>query len=135
MKTFYFRRPGFSGMIPLENLSWTTYSWWSHKQASSSIRPFASLEHFSRCQFHQHFTSGLFSIRSQRRKITWWLDSPFALLGSACVKAAHKTFVKLTLVERTSPGIPCFSGNPGSDNSANTLHIGCFQQVFISWLQ
>jgi len=38
-----------------------------------------------RCQFHKHFTRSFYACRSQRRKKRLF----FALLGSACVKAAH----------------------------------------------
>jgi len=50
-----------------------------------------------RGQFHQHFYIG----RSQKRKMTDGLTAFFTLLGSARVKAARRTLVKLT------PDIAC----------------------------
>ena len=55
-----------------------------------------------RSQFHQHFTSSFYAHRSQKCKNLLNLTVFFELLGSAHVKAAHKTLVKLT------PGLSLF---------------------------
>jgi len=53
--------------------------------------------HFlSRGQFHQCFTSSFYPHRSQKHKKTESLTEYFAPLGSAHVKAAHRTLMKLT---------------------------------------
>jgi hypothetical protein len=47
-------------------------------------------------QFYQHFTCTFYACRSQKRKKDWQLDYiKFALLESACVKAARRTLMKL----------------------------------------
>ena len=50
---------------------------------------------FSMGQFHQHTTSSFYAGRSRKRKKTVKLSSFFPLLGSAGVKAACRTLVKL----------------------------------------
>jgi len=47
-------------------------------------------------RFHQGFTSSFCAHRSQKHKNTVKSVVPFALLGSTCLKAAHKILVKLT---------------------------------------
>ena len=42
------------------------------------------------------FTHSFYARRSQKRKKAAWVDCFFAILGSACVKAARKMLVKLT---------------------------------------
>ena len=42
------------------------------------------------CQFHQHFMSSFYTRRSQKRRKDTHVKQLFALLESACVKAAHK---------------------------------------------
>ena len=48
-------------------------------------------------QFHQRSTSSFYACRSQKRKKTVKLSSFIVLLGSARVKVACRTLVKLTL--------------------------------------
>jgi len=52
--------------------------------------------------FHQCFTSSFYMQRSKKRIKHWWLDSLFALLGSARVKAACKHFGEIDLVRTLS---------------------------------
>jgi len=48
------------------------------------------------CQLHQCSTISFSACRSQKRKKDWQLYCFFALLGSGCVKPAHRTLMKLT---------------------------------------
>ena len=50
----------------------------------------------SRVQFHQCSMSSFYARRSQNRKKTVKSSSFFVLSGSASIKAAHRTLMKLT---------------------------------------
>jgi len=53
-------------------------------------------KNLTRCQFHQCFTISFFAYRSRKHKKDWQLLWFFALLGSAQVKAAHRSLMKST---------------------------------------
>jgi len=98
-KNFRFQNLKFSTFfIPslwsVENL------WLRFRSAEIKIRQLVLLKIFIRCQFHQHFKCSFYARRSQKRQMTLltWL-SFFAHLGSTCVKAVHRTLMKL------SPGV------------------------------
>ena len=68
-----------------------------HRSRTLSFRtPCSQIPLSSWGQFHQHSMSSFYACRSQKHKTAAWLDSLFALLVSAHVKAAYTMLVKLT---------------------------------------
>ena len=61
-----------------------------------------------KCQFHQHSTSSFYARRSQKRKKDCQVKQFFVLSGSVCVKAAHRTLMKLTQCTYSTGKVPSF---------------------------
>ena len=86
---------------------------------------------FTWCQFHQRVYVQLLLAQILTTQKAVWVDCLFALLGSACVKAAHKMLMKLTpgeKVEQTLMG----GGEFSSKKVIISLQYICFDILFCS---
>ena len=62
---------------------------WNENSSSRELKEGFSFRE-NKSQFHQHFMSNFYTRRSQKHYKDSQLKQLFALLGSACVKAARK---------------------------------------------
>jgi len=92
IKGLLLRRPFISRWVVVVWCGAAVGYWWSCSPACPP-RPY-------RCQFHQRFTCSFYAGRSQKCQMTLLTClSSFAHSGSTCVKAVHRTLMKL------SPGL------------------------------
>ena len=91
-----------------------------------------------RCQFHQHFTCSYFACRSQKCKKDSRVKQLFALLGSACVKAASKNIDEIN-TRSTNESFPLPSDPKLCPSSISgwplaTLKLDLCQVIEQTWL-